>query len=198
MYGSVDQLKRELGISDASQDDYLTDVLDGAAAWIDSYTNQTFATDDTEITELHELVDRMDSLGRYGYDYSNRPLTLNPTYLRSIWLRHNSITSITEVKYRYLRSDDWTVLDADSYEWSYLGEVRIPYAANFISVTYNYKSDGIPAAIALVAVQLAAKLYRNMSVTREKLGDYLVEYKPQDIAAGDELKILDRYRVRNI
>lgn len=183
-YATTAQLKEELGITGSAQDTYLSAVLDRVSAWIDTQTNRKFQSQDTTVSD--ELYERQGCI---------------------IWLKQVGVSDVTTVKVRQLRSDDWTTLDASTYEWTSQGRLSLPLSYRFVQVTYAYGSS-VPKDIEQACLQLAAEVYRASrqdttgDIASERIGDYQVTYRSiataANSAASNVMSTLRAYRLRAV
>lgn len=182
-YATTAQLKSHLGITDASQDTYLGDLLSRATGFIETYTGRKFAVGTQTLTdELYECQGRI------------------------VWLRAVAVEGVTTVKVKTAQSDDYETLDADTYEWTTRGRLDLPFQYDYVQVTYDVNSSGVPADIEEACLMLAADKYKNNGshgpVKREEIGDLTFEYQADgssgSSAANAAMKTLDMYRVRHV
>lgn len=177
----INELKRELGITDDAQDGRLVDLLERAAAFIDSYCGRKFSNAVETVTD--ELRERQG---------------------RVLYLRNIGITAVSSVKAKVAQSDDWETLDPSTYEWTYVGRLCLPYPYDYVLVNYSYGTPGVPADILSAQVVIAAESYRgggaNGAIKREELGDLKLEYANSSSSKPSisVLDVLDRHRVRSL
>lgn len=180
-YGTLDQLKQHLRITDTAQDAYLTSLLGRATAYIESYTGQIFATGTQSVSD--ELYERQGG---------------------TVWLRATNIASVTAVKVRNNRADAWETLDATTYEWTSLGRLDLPIAYTYVQVSYT-RTAPVPLDIEGACIAIAADSYRTGgeqgTVTSEQVGDLKVTYAGTAAVASNTTSvngILDQYRLRSV
>lgn len=176
----INKLKRELGITDDTQDAKLVDLLEQAAAFIDAYCGRTFSNDVKTITD--ELYERQG---------------------RVVWLRNMHVNSVTAVKAKLAQSDDYDTLAETSYEWTTGGRLCLPLAYDYVQVSYTHGALSVPADIIGACIAIAAESYRNGgehgAIKREELGALKLEYaQGASTSSISVLNILDRHRVRGI
>jgi len=172
---TVDQLKRDLGITDGTQDTYLTDVLNWVSAWIETYTGRKFGAG-IAVAVTGEV-----------YEYPPA----------KFWLKQASVT-VTKVDVRHNRTDAWETLAVDAYDWRSTGGLYLGVPYSFVKVDYTYDAGTtVPKDIEFATIRLASQHYRDTSVTKEVIGDYEIAHR-EVTPTSDDLGILDAYRVRNI
>lgn len=183
-YATLAQLKQELDIdtNDTSRDGYLQDLLEMVSRWIDTYTNRVFGDQQTVTDELHDFS------GGRGH----------------VYLKNVNITGITAVKVGQI--EPYAELETGDYSWNPSGRLVIPGytfgtgddSLDNLRITYTHQT-AVPSDISLACIQLAARIFRNDSVSSERIGDYSVAYKNMDQVAGaDQLGILNAHRLRNV
>lgn len=181
-YVTLTATKQALSIdaSDTSKDAYLQAIIKRVSGYIDEYTNRTFSTSAQSVTdELHQ---------------ENRQV---------LWLGAPDIGNVTAVKAKFYRSDSWTTLDTDLYEWKTYGRICLDQPYPFVQVSYTHGGTGVPAAVEGAALQLVSDTYNAVTgsdkITSEKTGDYSVTYaSTQSIAqtaSSMAMEMLDKFRV---
>lgn len=191
-YATRDQLKNELGISlaDTSQDSYLDDLLSMATSYIDLKTGRQFGSNIVVTDEVHDYIDN-----------------------NKIWLQNTDITAVDSVVVGQQGQTPVT-LDTTAYIWNSVGRIVIfsvpsiwpnaprgvdrDFYLDYIKVSYKF-GVAAPKVIELACVQLAALVYRNDSISSERIGDYSIAYKNMDDLAGtDIMGILSAYRIQSV
>lgn len=180
-YATTDQLKSTLSITGTEQDGYLADLLRRATTAIETYLGRKYSAGETTVAD--ELYERQ---------------------ARVFWLRNVGITEITSLSVRDLRTDDWTVLTTDTYEWTSYGRVELDTASTFIKITYKYSSGGVPADVEAACLAMAAAVYQDGGehggISQERIGDLNISYdgRSSNNKVSQALSSISAYRVRHV
>lgn len=185
------ELKEHLGITDSSQDTYLTNLAARITAYVERYTGRVFGRSVTVTDEVH--------------DY--------PKDGGTVLLRQTDVRTLTSLKYND------TAMDTAAYKWNAAGEINLPaYSSwdinwgtsrhghnNALKITYTYGMVEVPLDVKLAALEIASTVYARRQgqgqKVAERIGDYSVQYADAAKAAGqlpDQLGILDSYRFKRV
>lgn len=123
-------------------------------------------------------------------------ITLDGTGTKVILLPAFPVSDVSAV------AIDGDPLDEDEYEWSATGELRRsngtwPTTLRSVEVTYTHGYATTPAALAVIAATMAARIYDTpVAARQESIGGYSVTYaNPGGVTIqAAEALALDRYR----
>ena len=132
-------------------------------------------------------------------------------YAPVVFLRHQDVTGVTEVK-RGQRVDDRTVVDANNYFVNDFGRLVLSESGagfhrtrDYVHVTYTYGVTTVPADLKLAALSLGQDFYSYASdgqteISSEGIGSYRLQYASGSSSATGSVHFstINRYRTRRV